>query len=126
MYYGEFTCLNDIVSNFNITNQKVDDMVVLFAAYNFEYYDGFALVIYVQNGKFYIVEGSHCSCFGLEDQWNPDEMPIEALLHMADKGLGMLNDYKSEFKDSLRIVQELGLVEVDPSDAQLALKLAFG
>jgi len=126
MYYGNFTCWNDVVDNFGIRDQNIDDVVVLFAAYDYECYDGFATVIYVQNGKFYFVHGSHCSCYGLEDQWDPDEMPLEALLHMADKGLGVLNNYNKEFKDNLRIVHELGLVEVDPFDAQLALKLIFG
>ena len=126
MYYGDFSCWDDLVCQFGLSNRNQDDIVVLFAAYDVPDYDGYATVVYVQNGKFYLVEGAHCSCYGLEDQWDPEEMPLEALLQMANEGLGLLSNYNNQFKDALRIVQELGLVEADPSDAQLALKLTFG
>lgn len=125
MYYGEFNCWEDVSSQFSI-NETDQDKVVLFAAYDVPNYEGYAMVIYIQNGKFYIVEGSHCSCYGLENEWTPDEMPLEALLRMADSGLGMLNKYNLEFKKSIRFIQELDLKNINPSDIQLVLKLALG
>ena len=46
---------------------------VLFAYYSYENYSGDAYVLFEQDGKLYGVEGSHCSCYGLEDQWYPTE-----------------------------------------------------
>lgn len=124
MYYGEFRDWDDVVGNFGI-NETDQDKLVLFAAYDTPSYEGYAMVVYVQNGKFYLADGSHCSCFGLEDQWKPEEMPLKALLKMADEGLGMLNDYNLEFRNSLRIVQELKIEGLAPRDAQTLLKLAL-
>lgn len=43
-------------------------------------YGGDALCVYELDGKLYEVEGSHCSCNGLEGQWEPAETTAEALL----------------------------------------------
>ena len=123
MYYGNWTCWEDVANDYEIHDQ---DVVVLFAAYDTPDYEGYATVVFVENGKFYYVGGSHCSCYGLEGQWVPEEMPYEALLHMATEGLGMLHDYNDEFTKSLRVVRELGIDKIGAEEAQLALKLALG
>jgi hypothetical protein len=52
---------------------------ILFATYQTPSYDGAALVIYEQGGKVFEVNGSHCSCYGLEGQWTPEETSWGAL-----------------------------------------------
>jgi len=52
---------------------------VLFAYYNYEDYSGSAFVVFMLNGLLFEVHGSHCSCYGLEDQWAPEETSWEAL-----------------------------------------------
>ncbi len=52
---------------------------ILFASYGGGSYDGDAFVLFEENGKLYEVHGSHCSCYGLEGQWKPEETSIEAL-----------------------------------------------
>ena len=126
MYYGNWTCWNDVARDFSIDSNFMGNIFVLFAAYDTPDYEGYATVVFINEGKFHIVEGSHCSCFGLEDQWLPDEMPFEALLRMAKEGFGMLNQYGPEFENALRIVRDLGLDEIDPEEATVALKLTFG
>ena len=44
-------------------------------------YDGCAsfLLIDYTTGKFYEINGSHCSCYGFEGQFTPSECPIEYL-----------------------------------------------
>ena len=54
---------------------------VLFASYQQGGYEGDALVLFKQDGKLYRVSGSHCSCYGLEGQWEPEETTVEALRH---------------------------------------------
>lgn len=46
---------------------------VLVAFYGYEDYSGSAYVAYRQGRKFYVVTGGHCSCHGLDGQWNPTE-----------------------------------------------------
>ena len=55
------------------------DEEMVFAAYGGRSYEGSALVVFSRDGKLYEVNGSHCSCYGLEDQWSPEETSIGAL-----------------------------------------------
>lgn len=52
---------------------------ILFARYSYEDYSGDAQVIYRKQGKLYEVTASHCSCNGLEGDWDPSEVTAEAL-----------------------------------------------
>lgn len=55
------------------------DAQVLFAAYVFYSYEGEAFVLFEVDGTLYEVNGGHCSCFGLEGQWEPEATSWEAL-----------------------------------------------
>lgn len=55
-----------------------DDEIVI-ACYNQQSYDGDAFVLYRRDGRLYEVNGSHCSCYGLEGQWKPEETTAAAL-----------------------------------------------
>lgn len=59
-----------------------DNVEILIADYTYEDYYGSAWVLFrdTNNGKLYEVHGSHCSCYGLEDQWSPEEANIDAVL----------------------------------------------
>ena len=52
---------------------------VLFASYGGRSYEGDAIVILERDNKLYEVRGSHCSCNGLEGQWDPQEVTWKAL-----------------------------------------------
>lgn len=59
---------------------------VLFASYGAENYSGSAFVLFEQGGKLYETHGNHCSCYGLEGQWNPEEVDLKELEHRLIKG----------------------------------------
>lgn len=63
---------------------------ILVAHYSEGFYDGAAFILYKKDGKFYEVNASHCSCYGLEGQWDPEETNLPALL-MRDS-YGMTNE----------------------------------
>lgn len=79
MYLGNFDNKESLMANFEITENDLDGCRILFAAYENESYEGYAMVIFSKNGKLYEVNGSHCSCYGLEGQWIPEETSLEAL-----------------------------------------------
>lgn len=70
---------------FQIEESDLKGCKILFAAYDREY-EGQALVVFRRNRKLYEVNGSHCSCYGLEGQWEPEQTSAEALLHRIEKG----------------------------------------
>lgn len=61
-----------------VDGMATDDEVLL-AAYDIDGYEGDAFVLFQRDGKLYEVHGGHCSCYGLEDQWTPEETTWEAL-----------------------------------------------
>jgi hypothetical protein len=67
-------------------NFPTDDEI-LFASYGGGAYDGDAFVLFERAGTLYEASGSHCSCYGLEGQWKPDETTWEALaMRQRSKG----------------------------------------
>ena len=85
MYIDVFESQEDVEANFGV---KLDPYVqILLAAYFDPYgYSGEAFVLYRKGGKLFEVNGSHCSCFGLEDQWGPEETSVEALRYRLAEG----------------------------------------
>lgn len=68
-----------LLADFAIDSSVVKDEEILYAAYTYESYSGSALVLYERDGRPYEVHGGHCSCYGLEGQWEPEETSWEAL-----------------------------------------------
>ncbi len=78
---------------------------VLLASYSYENYSGDAFVLFRKGGKLYEVNGGHCSCYGLEGQWSPEETAVDALMHRLEAGHLGKGDYDgNEFAKELRDV----------------------
>lgn len=79
-----------------------EDVNIMFASYGYENYSGDAFVLFESEGKIYEVNGSHCSCYGLEGQWSPDEVLLAELEHRLTVGTFGEDDYAgNEFKNEL-------------------------
>lgn len=48
--------------------------------------DSSAWFLFEKEGKLYEVHGSHCSCYGFEGQWSPEETTKQALMKRIDEG----------------------------------------
>lgn len=77
VYLEEFKSKEDIENAYAC--KIPDDAEILLAYYGYGSYCGASFVIYRQNGNLYEVNGSHCSCNGLEGQWEPEETTVTAL-----------------------------------------------
>lgn len=79
-YFGEWKTREDVAKDFAVdlaTFPGEDD--ILFATYGTPSYEGYAVVLYRDGDKLMEVQAGHCSCYGLEDQWHPDEVSVEQL-----------------------------------------------
>ena len=93
-YLGDFTCKKDVFQAFSYHYGEIDNDMknemknckILFAWYGYCSYDGSAFVLFERDGKLYEVNGGHCSCYGLEGQWDPEETSVEVLRHRIEKG----------------------------------------
>jgi len=116
MYYGDFDCREDVTREFGIDSFEG---TVIRAQYDRECYDGSAFVIFVHDRKFYLVHGSHCSCYGLEDQWSPEEMTAEALVHIIRKGhvYGV-----SQNEDLAKLIERVDKVKGSPDTIEYLVR----
>lgn len=82
--------------------RKYDGIHILFATYGQVNCYGDTWVLFEQNNKLYEVNGSHCSCCELEDQWQPEELILEELENRVANGTLGENDWsENEFKNEL-------------------------
>lgn len=90
VYVEEFSTREDVFRNFAKADEA--DIEILYASYIFYDYDGSASVVYYRKstGKYYEVYGGHCSCYGLEGQWEKDEEIVAVELVNRLAGLGAL------------------------------------
>lgn len=88
-YFDGFASKEDVCREFAISGF---DGHVVYAHYLYECYDGSADVVFINDGKVYYVHGGHCSCYGLEDQWSPEEMTFAQMEHIAEQGWGFWKD----------------------------------
>lgn len=81
---------------------------VLFASYGHGSYCGDALVLFRRGDGLFVNEASHCSCNGLEGQWDPKSIPPEYIKQLAKSitetetdGYGPLSDHEPEARAAL-------------------------
>ena len=79
MKYFGFEDIDDLRQQFEIGEKDIKDEEVLVASYATPSYEGDAFILFRRDGKLYEVNGSHCSCYGLEGQWRPEEAAWEEL-----------------------------------------------
>jgi hypothetical protein len=96
--YFEGGSKETICKEFDIQPQVLDGCEILYANYSSGCYEGSALVVLKKEGKLYEVNGSHCSCFGLENQWEPELTTKAALLARPSF---YMSDYEGNVHDDL-------------------------
>lgn len=83
-YHG--TGIEGLKADFEIDDDALVEVEILLASYTYESYSGEAFVLFKRDGKLWEVNGSHCSCYGLERQWEPEETSIEAIERRMSTG----------------------------------------
>lgn len=88
MYLDCFSDQEDVFTQFRPTDEeKAFVKHIVFAEYTQEMYEGSAQVVFIGNDdKLYEVNGSHCSYYGLEDQWEPEETSLEYFIARKERG----------------------------------------
>lgn len=98
-YVGLFSSWADVQYEFEKSVPEPEE--VLLAVYEYESYDGNALVIYRNGDRYYWVEGGHCSCYGLEGQWRPEEFTKEELVAAIERIKSYGYGLKHQFADRI-------------------------
>lgn len=112
MTYDEYNAEKAPYQNEKVWQERKTDLTkaidlhrndnILFASYGTPAYEGYAFVLFERDNILYEINGSHCSCYGLEGQWDEEETSIEALEHRLTKGtLGKDEYQENEFHNEL-------------------------
>lgn len=111
MFLNNWSTLEEMKADFwpSYDNHKyageLEGVTVLLASYGTPSYEGYAFVLFERGGKLYEVNGAHCSCYGLEGQWEPEETTVETLRHRLENGaLGSSSYDENPFTAELRQV----------------------
>lgn len=78
-YITNFEDNASVIDAYRAPADALDGATVYLAWYGYGDYSGHSLVVFEKDGTLYEVNGSHCSCSGLEEQWDPEETSWEAL-----------------------------------------------
>lgn len=93
-YDKENTPLKEMASDFDIKEEELDGVNIIYAIYNTGNYEGDAFVLFEKDEKFFEVHGGHCSCYGLEGQWKPEEVSFTEIKHRLTEGtFGKTTEY---------------------------------
>ena len=85
VYIDGWNGLEDMLIDFEIEASALEGFNIIVAAYDTSgSYSGDAFVLLEKEGKYYEVNGAHCSCYGLEGQFNLEESAEEALKFRYD------------------------------------------
>ena len=80
---------------------------ILFAYYGNFSEGGDAFVLFEKYGKLFEVNVTHCSCYGIEGDFEPEETTLQALMaRLIDGNMGASfgsNDYANELKEFIGI-----------------------
>lgn len=82
VFFEGFRDKEEMLREFSIEEGDLNGCEILFAYYTYQDYSGEAFVVLrdPHSEKFYEVNGSHCSCYGLEGQWEMEETFLDALM----------------------------------------------
>ena len=95
MHFENFKSNEDIIREYEAPIDALDNAIVHLAWYGYGSYSGSSLVIFEKNDTLYQVNGRHCSCYGLEGQWKPEETSWQ---QMAKRDVTCYNEYRGEDK----------------------------
>lgn len=119
IYSGAWDSIQDMASDFEISLAELQGVNVLYARYDQEQYEGSAFIMFEKAGKLYEVHGSHCSCYGLEGQWSPEEVMIEELKRRMKTHSG----FRQDGNLIVEILEIFEIVEWDVDAAIVAIVL---
>jgi hypothetical protein len=113
--------LQDIASDWRINLDVLDGVTPLVYDYTYADYSGSAYGLFQRiDGSLFEVHGSHCSCYGLEDQWCEEDVTIEFVRDRLANGTYVSRSYSAVEAELQAVVNFLA-----PSEEEAA-GTAFG
>jgi hypothetical protein len=100
-YSGQFQDWSDVVCNF-VLDSTAPEPKYIWASYDGGGYDGYAMVVFFDesDSEWKMVTGSHCSCYGLEGQFDPEQFEPEVHFKALSEGKRYVSNYEWSESDN--------------------------
>lgn len=91
-----------------------ENILILYDHYTYEDYSGYGHVICFDTEKdsFFEVFGSHCSCYGLEGQWDPEYCTIDQMVHATKLRAEALKERGRPYSDDCEVPHLMAFLEI--------------
>ena len=101
VFLNDWNSKEQVLADFDV-KEKQADANILFASYTAANYSGDAWVLSEKDGELWETNGGHCSCYGLEGQWDTERVVLAELKNRITKGdLGKGGYSENEFRTEL-------------------------
>lgn len=104
----EWSSPSELEQAFEEPEGSLKGIDVVWSLFGYPSYEGYCNIVFIEDGKLYEVNGSHCSCNGFEGQWTPEPTSFEALAMREWKG------YEEYDQDELNEVKRIIYLYVSP------------
>lgn len=108
IYLKDFGSLDEIEDYFGVRLACPEEAILLAYYHLDENGGGSAFVLFQQDGDLFAVHGSHCSCYGLRGQWEPERTSVQALRHRLDFGCIEYDAFGGELATILDTIERPG------------------
>jgi len=100
IYLGNFIDKIDLEVEFDLPKGHLDDCSIIFAVYSVDGYEGSSFTVFIKDNTLYSVFGTHCSCYGLENQWDPEKVNM---VEVVDN-ISNFPEYKKEMINAITFI----------------------
>ena len=108
--YIGWTSLEEVKRSFFGDDEPDDfptDDEIIVAWYDSELYDGSAFILFRRDGELFEVNAWHCSCCGVEGQWNPKMTSIVSLKMRRPAVFPFCIEYKGVYEKFVELLDSL-------------------
>jgi hypothetical protein len=95
--FYDFNNAEDVFNVYNVSEKEREGIDFIYANYERTDYEGWSFVLFMKNNKMYEVNGSHCSCNGLDECWSPEETSFAAMMFRPNVPLEAKQNLKKLF-----------------------------
>lgn len=97
----QFEPIQNMIKDFKLDEKTIkkiqtSKIKIILGYYCQEDYEGLAFVLFEKEGRLFEVNASHCSCYGLEDQWRPEETSFDVLMYRLVNSPNCFKNFRKE------------------------------
>lgn len=100
-FLGQWDDIIEVARSYDVPLDTFDEYNVIVANYQYGNYEGDAYILLEKDGEYFESFGSHCSCYGLEGQFDLEKVTEHELHYRMINGSGDRSFFLTETLQAL-------------------------